>query len=106
MQSGYYDWIDHHARSTPKKLAVADLASDRRYTYREFRERIVSVASFLSKNLSISVGDRVCVLAKSCVEAFEIQFACAKIGAIFLPVNWRLTPHELDYIVRNAEPAV
>lgn len=106
MQFRYYDWIDHHARRAPKKLAVVDLASDRRFTYGEFRERIVSLASFLSTSLSIGPGDRVCVIAKSCVEAFEIQFACAKIGAIFLPVNWRLTPHELDYIVRDAEPAV
>lgn len=106
MQFRHYDWIDHHARNTPTKLAVVDLATDRRFTYGEFYKRIISLAAFLSADCSISAGDRVCVIAKSCVEAFEIQFACAKIGAIFLPVNWRLTFHELEYIVRNSMPAV
>lgn len=106
MQFRYHDWIDHHARNKPHKLAVSDLASSRRLTYREFHARIGSLASFLSRDCSIGPGDRVCVIAKSCLEAFEIQFACARIGAIFLPVNWRLTPHELEYILGNATPAV
>lgn len=106
MQSRYHDWIDHHARNKPNKLAIADIASGRRLTYGKFNARIASLASFLSRDCAIGSGDRVCVIAKSCVETFEIQFACARIGAIFLPVNWRLTLHELEYIVGNATPAV
>ncbi len=106
MQSRYYDWIGHHARSKPDKLAVTDLATDRRLTYHEFDARVSALAAFLSRDCAIRQGDRACIIAKSCVEAFELQFACARIGAIFLPVNWRLTVHELEYIVTNATPGV
>lgn len=106
MHSRYYDWIGHHARSKPGKTAIVDLATDRRLTYRQFDARVTSLAAFLSRDCAIKQGDRVCLIAKSCLEAFELQFACARIGAIFLPVNWRLTVHELEYIVTNATPAV
>ena len=44
------------------------------------------------------------ILAANCPEIFEAAFACAKIGAICLPLNWRLTVPELEYILKDSAP--
>ena len=49
---------------------------------------------------------RVAILARNCAEIFELQFACGKIAAIAVPLNWRLTEKELDYIVKDCSPTV
>src|SRR5213078_950085 len=49
-------------------------------------------------------GDRVALLAPNCAEYFELQFACGRLGAIMLPLNWRLTVPELTYILGDAGP--
>ena len=51
-------------------------------------------------------GDRVAVLAHNSSDLFELQFACARIGAVFAPMNWRLTVPELRFIVGDCEPVV
>ena len=51
-------------------------------------------------------GDRVAVLAHNRGEHFEALFACAKLGAIFAPLNWRLAAAELDGIITDAQPQV
>ena len=51
-------------------------------------------------------GDRVAILSQNCAEFFELEFACAKIGAIELPLNWRLTKPELEYILNDSTPTV
>ena len=44
------------------------------------------------------------LLAPNCPEYFELQFACGRLGAIMLPLNWRLTVPELEYILGDATP--
>ena len=51
-------------------------------------------------------GDRVAVLAHNSSDLFEIQFACARLGAVFVPMNWRLTVPELSFIVGDCTPVV
>ena len=51
-------------------------------------------------------GDRVAVLLGNCSEYFEIYFACARTGLIAVPVNYRLTGHELDQIIDHAGPSL
>jgi fatty-acyl-CoA synthase len=104
MSFGYFDWIDHYARRRGEKIAIEDLASERKFTFSELALRINSLGRLLMDTLCASHGDRVCLLAKSCPEAFELQFACAKAGTIFVPLNWRLAARELQYILRDAEP--
>ena len=49
-------------------------------------------------------GDRVAVLAHNGVEYFDVQFACARTGAICVLLNWRLTVSELEYIINDSSP--
>ncbi|HTJ47373.1 MAG TPA: AMP-binding protein [Kofleriaceae bacterium] len=51
-------------------------------------------------------GDRVAMLALGCAEVFVIARACARLGAAFAPLSWRLAPPELSAIVRDLEPRV
>ncbi len=100
----HYDWIAHFARRTPDKLAVVDLASERRLDYAQFDARISHLATHLRDGVKIARGDRVAVLAHNTTDTLEVQFACGRIGAVFLPLNTRLTVPELQYIVGDAAP--
>ncbi|HLZ01354.1 MAG TPA: long-chain fatty acid--CoA ligase [Bradyrhizobium sp.] len=106
MAVRYYDWIAHFGRRTPDKIAVVDLASERRFTYREFDGRISRLATHLSHQLKVARGDRVAVLALNTTDTLEVQFACGRLGAVFLPLNTRLTVPELGFIVGDAAPKV
>jgi fatty-acyl-CoA synthase len=100
----HYDWIAHFGRRTPDKLAVIDLASGRRFSYAQFDARISRLATHLRDRLRIKRGDRVAVLAMNTSDMLEVQFACGRLGAVFLPLNTRLTVPELQYIVGDAGP--
>src|SRR5271154_1916880 len=102
----HYDWIAHFGRRTPNKVAVVDLASERRLTYQQFNTRISRLALHLRDRLGIARGDRVAGLALNTTDTLEVQFACGRLGAVFLPLNTRLTVPELQYIVGDASPKV
>ena len=102
----YYDWIAHFGRRTPDKIAAIDLGSSRRFCYAEFDARISRLAMHLRDELKVARGDRVAVLALNTSDMLEVQFACFRIGAVFLPLNTRLTVPELQFIVGDATPKV
>jgi fatty-acyl-CoA synthase len=100
------DWIAHHARFAPQSEAAHDLASGRRFTYAQFDERITRGALWLAHDFGVRPGDRVAVLSMNDTDVFELQFACRRLGAIFLPLNWRLAVPELEFIAKDASPVV
>src|SRR3954465_15863498 len=102
----YYDWIAHFGRRTPDKLAAVDLASGRQLSYAQFDARISHLAAHLRDRLNIKRGDRIAVLALNTTDTLEVQFACGRIGAVFLPLNTRLTVPELQYIISDAAPSL
>jgi len=101
-----YDWIANHALRRADAPAAVDLATGRRFTYGEFHARIDGLAAGLAGTFGIAPGDRVAVLAQSSTDVFELQFACFRLGAIFVPLNLRLTPVELAAILANCAPAL
>ena len=54
----------------------------------------------------VGEGDRVAILCRNRIEFFELLFGCAKLGAILVPLNWRMPPAELDGLIADAEPAL
>ena len=106
MSIRYYDWIAHFSRRTPDKTALIDLASERRFSYAELDARVSRLATHLRDQLKIARGDRVAVLALNTTDTLEVQFACFRIGAVFLPLNNRLTAPELQFIVGDASPSL
>jgi fatty-acyl-CoA synthase len=105
MPMKYFDWTAHHAYSQPDKVAIVDLHTGREFSYAELNERAARLADWLRKQ-GVVKGDRIAVLALNCPEFMELEFACSKIGAVALPVNWRLTVPELEYIFSDSTPKV
>ncbi|MFK7913341.1 MAG: long-chain fatty acid--CoA ligase [Pseudomonadales bacterium] len=101
----YFDWSAAQNRMRPDKVAIVDLATERELTYRQLDERAVQLAGAL-QGAGVVRGDRVAILAPNCPEFFELEFACGKIGAIAVPLNWRLTESELAYILGDCAPTV
>jgi fatty-acyl-CoA synthase len=102
----YYDWIAHFSRRTPDKIALVDLASGRRLSYSQLKDRASRLAVHLRDVLKIARGDRVAVLALNTTDTLEVQFACGRLGAVMVPLNTRLTVPELQFIVGDASPKV
>jgi fatty-acyl-CoA synthase len=98
------DWLAFHADRTPDKIAMIDQGTGRQFTYAQFNERATRLATFMREAWGIQHGDRVAILAKNSTDYFEFQFACFKLGAIMLPLNWRLAEPELLYILNDARP--
>ncbi len=101
-----YDWLAYHRRRTPDKTAIIELHNGRSLTYAEFDRRSARLAQALQDRYGVSRGDRVAILAHSTMHVFEVQFACVKLGAVMVPLNWRLAVPELEYIVNNCGPKV
>lgn len=97
-------WIAWWATVQPERDAV--VFEGRRTSYGLLNERITRLARGLREEFGIEKGDRVACLLRNCTEYYEIFFACARIGARFVPVNIRLTARETDYILDNAEAGV
>ena len=106
MPTQHFDWIAHHAANRGDALAMVDLATGRRLTYAAFHDRVGRLAAGLHSAYGIGRGDRVGVPAHNSTDLCEIQFACARLGAVFVPMNWRLTVPELSFNVGDFEPVV
>lgn len=87
-----------NAKLYPDKTGARDLA--RSMTFRVWNERASRLANALL-GLGLGKGDRVAVLAYNRVEWLEIYAAVAKAGLIAVPINFRLTPEEILYILDN-----
>jgi fatty-acyl-CoA synthase len=99
------DWLEARSRLSPDREAVVEARSGRRFTFRELNDRAWHLASALHHD-GIDKGDRVALLAPNDISYLDLLFACGKIGAIFVPLNWRLSAAELNDILRDCEPSI
>ncbi len=106
MSTKVYDWVAYHARQTPDRLAMIDIHSGRRFTYADMQNRTSRLANGLAGEFGVARGDRVAVLANNTTDFLELEFTCLKLGAVYVPLNWRLSVPELEYIVGDAAPGV
>ena len=100
-----YDWIGFHADLRPDAVALVDDGRDLTITYSSLEDRTRRLAAWLA-GCGIGAGDRVAVLAGNTTDVFELLFACAKLSAILVPLNWRLAVPELEFIVDDCRPRV
>jgi fatty-acyl-CoA synthase len=100
------DWMARRAALGPHKTAVIDFASGASLTYAQLNERAARLANHLHQHAGVRSGDRVAVLAMNRSEMLETLFAAAKLTAILVPLNYRLTQPELQYILEDSEPRV
>ncbi len=100
---GIGDWLSFHAWSRPTKEAV--VYNGKRITYGQLNERVNRAASVLAAR-GITKGSRVALLMVNSNAFLEVFFACAKLGAIAVPLNFRLSPTELEFIINDAGATV
>lgn len=100
------DWLAKWAYYTPDKFFLREHNRDLRWSFGEFNLRTNALAKYLTNELGIKTGDRIAVYSKNRTEYVQLFLACVKTGAILVPLNFRLTPRELDILIGDAEPKV
>jgi O-succinylbenzoate-CoA ligase len=101
MQSNVGLILAKRAHLSPSLEAWVVGESGERLSYAQVNARCNRIANAL-RELGIGPGDRVGLLLMNSVEYFESFFALAKLGAIVVPLNWRLVPEELAFILRDS----
>src|SRR5262249_311641 len=94
------DLIDRNAAFAPQKNAVR--FGDASLSYAAFAERIAAAARALKSQLGVGRGDRVAVLATNHPDYLVLLYACARLGAMLVPLNWRLAVPEQVFILTDA----
>ena len=82
--------------------ALAYRGGERRLTFRDVEERSNRIANALAA-MGVGRGTRVALLTKQHIECLLVTMAACKLGAVCMPVNWRLAVPEIEYIVNNGE---
>ncbi len=98
-------WLPTHAEFRPNKEALVCAESGQRLTYAELHQQTLTAAATLH-SLGVSKGDRVALFAQNDIRFFPLLFACAHLGAILVPLNWRLSKPELQQILGDCQPKV
>jgi O-succinylbenzoate-CoA ligase len=94
--------LDHHAAVRPDKIALAWRGGH--YTYTQLLERVNAVAAALADR-GIRESDHVALLMQNTPEFIETIYAVNRLGAAFLPINFRLAPAEWRYILEHGQAA-
>lgn len=99
INQGLGTWIARRRVKSEGDIAV--IQGDRSYRYEELADRIDRFASGLAER-GVSKGDRVAYLGNNHPDFLTSFFACGLIGAIFVPLNTRLAPRELEYMIDDS----
>jgi fatty-acyl-CoA synthase len=83
----------------PQRIAVA--CGKERFTYAQFADRVSRLAGGL-REAGVQPGDRVAFLSMNCHRLLEAYYGVIEAGAVLLPLNIRLAPQELAYILNDA----
>ena len=94
-------WVKRWSVLHPGKTAI--IFEGRSISYLRLHQ-LVNRASCWLQSLGIEKGDRVAVMLKNCPEFLELYLACSRLGALFVPINYRLAAPELGYTLTNSRP--
>lgn len=98
-----FDIAARRAELTPGRTAFIELETGHSITYGQLNDRAARFATWLQAN-GIGTGDRIAILCLNGAVFFEILFACGKLGAILVPLNWRQPAPELIPVAQDAAP--
>ena len=101
MKTNIGAWLTRRALLSPDRDAFVDGVTLERLTFAELNARSCRLANaFLSEG--VTKGERIGLLLGNCAEFMEAYFALAKIGAVGVPLNWRLVANELEFILKDS----
>jgi acyl-CoA synthetase (AMP-forming)/AMP-acid ligase II len=92
--------LEHHASRTPH--APLTIFGDETVTYGDMATRVAALAAGLHGR-GVGSGDVVALLSYNCTEFLETIFAANYLGAVAMPINWRLAAPEVRYILDHSE---
>ncbi|MTI22859.1 o-succinylbenzoate--CoA ligase [Fulvivirga sp. RKSG066] len=99
------DWFERWATYSPDKVAVEEYEPERTVTYAKINKQAAQLANYF-KVENINKGDRVMLLGEHSIEMVVVFAAALKTGVIIVPINFRLAPAEIDYLIDNCKPAL
>jgi fatty-acyl-CoA synthase len=97
------DITARRAAIEPDAVAFHIVRTGEKISYHTLDHRSACAASVL-EDQGVAAGDRVAILCRNRVEFFELLFACAKLGAILVPLNWRMPASELIQLIADCAP--
>ena len=99
----FYDLINRNAVCFKNLPAWLEADDGRRLSFGEFKDQVDRLAAGL-RQAGVEKGDRVGVLGKNSLEYFLLYGAAAAVGAIVLPINWRLSAEEVIFNLNDGTP--
>ena len=97
-------WISNYSTRSTNKVALRFL--DTEITYGELESHVARLAATLSNELNVTAGDRVAFLGPNSLEHIKLFLACARIGAIWVPLNARMTAEQHRVFIPDFEPVL
>lgn len=101
----WVDFVAYHGQYNAKRVAITLWNTDTHVSYGDLDDGVNRWCHALAAR-GVLPGDRVCLLAKNRLEHLTIFFACVRLGAVFVPLNFRLSRGELGAVVDQVEPRV
>ncbi len=101
----FYDVIQRNATNFGQRPAWFEADDQRTLTFSEVKEQVNRLAGGLQQ-LGIRKGDRICAVGKNSLEFFLLYGAAAALGAIVVPINWRLSVEEALFNLNDCEPKI
>ncbi len=99
-----FDWFERWNKYQPGKVAVSEFETGRSYTFGQLHFLGNYLSGWMLQELGLKKGDRIAVLAENCLEYLALFAVAQKTGLILVPLNYRLTAQELDFMLRDSDP--
>jgi long-chain acyl-CoA synthetase len=101
----FYDLIDRNAVCFSDRSAWHEVDTGRTLTFFQIKAMTDRLA-FSLQSIGIKKGDRIGIVGKNSLEYFLLYGAASALGAILLPINWRLSAEEIKYNLNDCDPKV
>src|SRR4051812_30219463 len=96
------DWLKKWSLYASSRVALQAGDDGRSFTYGELFAHTLRLAATLASRFQIGRGDRVACVASNELEYICLFYACQRLGAILVPINFRFTSVEVNHIVRDS----
>lgn len=105
------EWIDRdfvafHAKTRPDQIVCLAFATGERMSYGQLHRRVDKAVALIRRLVDDPRGQRLGILGRNSTDFLAFVVACHRVGAILLPLNWRLSPTELEFQLQDAAPAL
>lgn len=100
------DWFSRWADYNPEKVAVSEFETGKSLTYSQLNYLGNRYSTLFTSDYGLKKGDRVAVLAENCIEYIILLAVAQKTGIILVPLNYRLTSREIDFLISDSDPVL